>query len=78
MGIWARERVKLAVEDEDVVIRKYERPLARLVPKAQEDLSDIREAVEASKRLQREMSKRHGFRPITDKEIERAKGQGRR
>jgi hypothetical protein len=77
VDIWPREPVKLAVEDEGVVIRKYDRPLARLVPEAREDLSDIREAVEASKRLQREMSKRRGFRPFTDEEIERAKEQGR-
>lgn len=55
------------------MITKYERPVARLVPEEREELSDIREAVEASKRFQRQMSKR---RP--DKEIENAKEQGRR
>lgn len=72
------ELLARVAKGEEVVITKYERPVARLIPEGREDLSDIREAVEASKRLQRDMSKRRGFRPITDKEIEKAKEQGRR
>lgn len=72
------ELLARVAKGEEVVITKYERPVARLIPEGRDDLSDIREAVEASKRLQREMSKRRGFRVITDKEIENAKKQGRR
>jgi len=60
------------------VIAKHGGHGARLVQEGRNDLSDIREAVEASKRLQREMSKRRPSRPVTDKEIENAKEHGRR
>jgi hypothetical protein len=52
--------------------------VTRLIPVGRRDLSDIRGAVEASKRLQQAMLKHRGFRPITDKEIRAAKQEGRR
>lgn len=63
---------------EEIVITKYEKPVARLIPEGRQDLDDIRQAVEASKRLQRKMAGRPGFRPITYREIKSAKEEGRR
>ncbi|MBV9398906.1 MAG: type II toxin-antitoxin system prevent-host-death family antitoxin [Bryobacterales bacterium] len=72
------ELLARVAKGEEIVITKHEKPVARLIPEGRQDLSDIREAVEASKRLQQSMLKHGGFRPITDKEIRAAKQEGRR
>ena len=62
---------------EEIIITKYERPVARLIPEGRPDLARVREGVRILEELQVEMRKR-GRKPITDKEIRSARDEGRR
>ena len=62
---------------EEIVITKHEKPVARIIPEGRASLAQVRRAVAELRDLRREMAKRPGFKPITDKEIRDAVRQGR-
>jgi len=62
---------------EEIVITRHDKPIARIVPEGR-DLEGVRLAVDSMRNLRQEMSKRKGFKPITDKEIKDAINQGRK
>lgn len=62
---------------EEIVITKHEKPVARIVPEGRRSLAQVREAVEGLRALRREMAKRPGFKPLTNKEIKDAINEGR-
>jgi prevent-host-death family protein len=63
---------------EEIVITRHEKPVARIVPEGQKSLDGVRRAVESMRRMREQMSKRKGFKPLTDKEIRDAINEGRR
>ncbi len=62
---------------EEIVITKHERPVARIIPEGRPDLRQVREAVNEVHSLRREMGRRRGFKPVTDREIRAAIEKGR-
>lgn len=62
---------------EEIVITKHEKPVARIIPEGRPALAEVRQAVKELQALHREMAKRRGFRPLTDREIKRAIEEGR-
>lgn len=62
---------------EEIVITRHDKPVARLVPEGR-DLERIRRAVDSMRNMREAMSKRKGFKPLTDKEIKNAINEGRR
>jgi len=62
---------------EEIVITRHEKPVARIVPEGRPALNQVRQAVTALHSLRREMAKRRGFKPLTDREIKEAVEQGR-
>ncbi len=63
---------------EEIVITRHDKPVAQLVPEGRHSLESVREAVEGLKALRERMSRRKGFRPLTDAEIRSAINEGRR
>jgi prevent-host-death family protein len=63
---------------EEIVITRHDKPVARMIPEGRPGLADIRKAVSGLRALRKEMAKRRGFKPITDKEIRNAMNEGRR
>ena len=63
---------------EEIVITRHDKPVARIVPEGQKSLDGVRRAVESMRRMREQMSKRKGFKPLTDKEIKDAINEGRR
>lgn len=62
---------------EEIVITKYEKPVARLVPERKRDLEKVRRAIKALEELQKDMRCR-GMKPLTDEEIRSARDEGRK
>ena len=62
---------------EEIVITKYERPVARLIPEGRPDLSQVREGVRILQELRAEMRKQRR-KPLSDKAIRSARDDGRR
>lgn len=71
------ELLARVAKGEEIVITKYEKPVARIVPEKQKDLEQTRKAFEALDRLRDDMRKR-GMKPLTVKEILSARDEGRR
>ena len=63
---------------EEIVITRHDKPVARMVPEGRTGLADIRKAVSGLRALRKEIAKRRGFKPLTDKEIRSAINEGRR
>jgi prevent-host-death family protein len=63
---------------EEIVITRHDKPVARIVPEGQKSLDGVRRSVESMRRMREQMSKRKGFKPLTDKEIRDAINEGRR
>lgn len=63
---------------EEIVITKYDKPVARLIPEGRRDLARVRLAVAKLKELQERMAARPGFVPLTDEEIRSARDEGRK
>ena len=63
---------------EEIVITRHDKPVARIVPEGQKSLEGVRRAVESMRKMREQMSKRKGFKPLTDKEIKDAINEGRR
>ncbi len=63
---------------EEIVITKHDKPVARIVPEGNPRLERVQQAVRDLNALRREIGKRRGFKPLTDKEIKDAINEGRR
>jgi prevent-host-death family protein len=63
---------------EEIIITRHDKPVARVVPEGRSGLAEIRQAVSDLRALRKEMAKRRGFKPLTDKEIRTAINEGRR
>jgi prevent-host-death family protein len=62
---------------EEIVITKHDKPVARIVPEGDARLAKVQAAVRGLRELQKEIGKRKGFKPLTDKEIKDAINEGR-
>jgi prevent-host-death family protein len=62
---------------EEIVITRYDKPIARIIPQGRPARAEVREAVNELHTLHREMARRRGFRPLTAKEIRQAIEHGR-
>jgi prevent-host-death family protein len=62
---------------EEIVITKHDKPVARIVPEGDARLTKVQAAVRGLRELQKEIGKRKGFKPLTDKEIKDAINEGR-
>jgi prevent-host-death family protein len=71
------ELLRRVAGGEEIVITRGDRPVARIVPEGR-DLEHICMVVASMRRTRQAMSKRKGFRPITDKEIMDAINEGRK
>jgi prevent-host-death family protein len=63
---------------EEIVITRHDKPVARIVPEGHRSLDSVRRAVDSMRQMREQMSKRKGFKPLTDKEIKDAINEGRR
>lgn len=63
---------------EEIIITRHDKPIARMVPEGRPGLAEVRQVVSDLRALRREMAKRRGFKPLTDKEIRNAINEGRR
>lgn len=63
---------------EEIVITRHDKPVARIVPEGRNSVDSVRRAVESMRKNREQMSKRKGFKPLTDKEIKDAINEGRR
>ena len=52
--------------------------MARIVPEGQRPVDSVRRAIKSMRKMGEQMSKRKGFKPLTDKEIKDAINEGRR
>jgi len=68
------QRVSLG---EEIVITRHERPVARMIPEGRPALAGVRRAASELQALRRAMSRRRGFKPLTDREIRAAIEEGR-
>ncbi len=71
------ELLARVAKGEEIVITKYEKPVARLVPERADNLERTRKAFEALDKLREGMRKR-GMKPLTVKEMLSARDEGRR
>jgi prevent-host-death family protein len=71
------ELLARVAKGEEIVITKYEKPVARLVPERADNLERTRKALLALRELKEDM-KRRGMKPLTVKEILSARDEGRR
>jgi prevent-host-death family protein len=62
---------------EEIIITRHERPVARLVPEGGARLAHIGQAVADLRAGRTAMAKRRSFKPLTDREIKQAVGEGR-
>ena len=62
---------------EEIVITRYKRPVARMIPEGRPALAEVRQAVCELQALRQEMAQRRGFKPLTGKEIRDAIEEGR-
>lgn len=62
---------------EEIVITRHEKPVARIVPEGRSSLRQVREAANELKALRRQMTRRRGFKPVTNAEIRKAIEEGR-
>jgi prevent-host-death family protein len=63
---------------EEIVITRHDKPVARIVPEGGRSLEKVRRAVQDLRALREEISRRKGFKPLTDKEIRDSINEGRR
>jgi len=62
---------------EEIIIIKYGKPVARIVPEDRAKLSGVHQAVDELFALRRRMTKRRGFKPLSSTEIREAIRNGR-
>jgi prevent-host-death family protein len=63
---------------EEIVITRYEKPVARIVPEGRPALDQVRQAVRNLRALREEIARKPGFKPLTDREILDAIRTGRK
>jgi prevent-host-death family protein len=63
---------------EEIVITRYDKPVARIVPQDRVSDESLRETVSALRLLRARIARRRGSRPITRTEIRSAVSEGRR
>jgi len=63
---------------EEIVITRYEKAVARLVPEGSPNLKHTRDAVSELRAGRAAISRRRGFKPLTDREIRNSVEEGRR
>ena len=66
-----------AANGEEIVITRYDRPVARLIPDVPPDREKARRAFEALDRS-KDGLRRRGFKPLTTAEILSARDEGRK
>ena len=71
------EILERAANGEEIVITRYDKPVARLVPEASDKLAQTRAALVGLRALGESMSKQ-GFKPLTQREIRNAINEGRK
>jgi prevent-host-death family protein len=71
------ELLARVAKGEEIVITKYEKPVARMIPEGGPNLERVREGVRKLRDLQAEL-KREGMKPLTNAEIRSARDEGRR
>jgi prevent-host-death family protein len=62
---------------EEIVITRHDKPVARIIPEGRSSLSEVRRIVDDMHALRKQMERRKGFKPLSDKEIRDAKNTGR-
>jgi prevent-host-death family protein len=62
---------------EEIIITRHEKPVARVVPEGLPALREVQEAVGELRNLRREIARRRGFKPLSDREIREAVQEGR-
>ena len=71
------ELLDRVVRGEEIIITRYEKTVARLVPEGGANLERTRQAVAELRAGRLLMAKRLGFKPLTDREIKDAIEEGR-
>jgi prevent-host-death family protein len=71
------ELLDRVVRGEEIVITRYEKAVARLVPEGDANLEDTRQAVAALRAGRSLIAERRRFKPLTDREIKDSIEQGR-
>jgi prevent-host-death family protein len=72
------ELLNRVARGEEIVITRHDKPVARIIPEGRRSSDQVRRAIEDLRRLREEISRRKGFKPLTDKEIKDAINEGRR
>ncbi len=64
---------------EEIVVTRYDKPVARIIPANGRDLRDVRQAVGTLRALRSSIAERRGSRPgLDDGEVRSLIGEGRR
>jgi len=71
------ELLDRVIRGEEIVITRYEKAVARLVPEGGANLAHTRQAVADLRASRSLMAKRPGFKLLTDEEIKAAMEEGR-
>ncbi|HRZ37730.1 MAG TPA: type II toxin-antitoxin system prevent-host-death family antitoxin [Candidatus Paceibacterota bacterium] len=71
------ELLDRVVRGEEIVITRYEKPVARLVPEGGANLDQISQAVADLRAGRLAMAKRRGFKALIDREIRTSIEEGR-
>ena len=71
------ELLDRVVRGEEIVITRHEKAVARLVPEGGANLEHTRQAVAELRAGRSLITKRRGFKPLTDREIKASIEEGR-
>lgn len=71
------ELLDRVLRGEEIVITRYDKPVARIVPEGRSGVAAVGRAVEELRALRRDMAQRRGFKPISSREIRDAIRSGR-
>ena len=71
------ELLDRVVRGEEIVITRHEKAVARLVPEGSANLEHTRQAVAELRAGRSLITKRRGFKPLTDREIKDSIEEGR-
>jgi prevent-host-death family protein len=61
-----------------IMITRRGKTVARMVPEVERSMEKVRQAVDSIRALRDRITRRKGFKPLTDKEIRDAINEGRR
>jgi len=71
------ELLNRAANGEEIIITRYDKPVARIVPQVDNKLEQTRQAMLGLRALGESM-RRRGLKPLTQKEIREAINEGRK